>query len=154
MGSNGKEIFKSQSRLQNQTPHITSRENMRQLLNCSTLQVPLRWSGGNNNTHPVRLYWELNEILSIIHDKYLGNAQNSVVIVDIVTFSLVSFRKLERKINSRAKDCTAGKVVVVTTSQANALCIRGLLWTTWPTSTLTQGSSLCRPGLPRYQADL
>lgn len=154
MGSNGKEIFKSQSWLQNQTPHTTSRENAGQLLNYSTLQVPLRWSGGNNNTHPVRLYWELNEIWSIIHDKYLENAQNSAVIVDIVTFSLVSFRKLEGKINSSAKDCTAGKVVVVTTSQANALCTWGLLWTAWPASTLTQGSWPCRPGLPRYQADL
>ena len=67
------------------------------------------------------------QILSIIHDKYLGNAQNSAVTVDIIIFSLVSFRNLEGKINCSAKDCKAGEQVVVNTSQANAFSIPGHL---------------------------
>ena len=94
------------------------------------------------------------QILSVIHDKYLGNAQNSAVTVDIIIFSLVSFRNLKGKINCSAKDCKAGEQVVVTTSQANAFGMPGHLWTTWPPSTLAQGALLYKPGLPRNQEDL
>lgn len=66
------------------------------------------------------------QILSVIHDKYLGNAQNSAVTVDIIIFSLVSFRNLKVS-NCSAKVCKAGEQVVITTSQANAFGMPGHL---------------------------